>query len=154
MQDSFLDLFTGIASLESVEFLQLDAHHAPVINIAKWKNEEVPRTEVPTNPCNDECGGAPSPVHDEKRANKCTISRSPQCYKLQERFLLIHSGIEDSENALLEDIASMLAHCKETRHHMASTSQQQQPRRRSRVWRPEVTRALEMRKPFMPGLIS
>ena len=106
MQDSFMDLFTGIASLESVEFLQLDAHHAPVINIAKWKNDEVPRTEVPTNPCNDECGGAPSPVHDEKRANKCTISRSPQCYKLQERFLLIQSGIEDSKNALLEEIAA------------------------------------------------
>jgi len=115
MQDSFSDLFTGIESLESVEFLQLDAHQAPVINITKWKNDEVPRTEVPTNPCDDEYGGAPSPVHDKKRAGKCTISRSPQCYKLQERFLLIQSGIEDSKNALLEDIASMLAHCKETR---------------------------------------
>jgi len=112
MQDSFSDLFTGIESLESEEFLQLDAHQAPVTTVTKFQNPDVPRTEVPMNPCDDAYGGAPSPNH--KNAAKCTIGKSPQCYKLQERFLLIQSGIEDSKNALQEDIASMEAHKKET----------------------------------------
>jgi len=34
---------------------------------------------------------------------------------LQERFLLIQSGIKDERDALLEDIASMEKHCKETK---------------------------------------
>ena len=66
---------------------------------------EVPRAEVPIDTCDVKHAGAPSPVHDVKRAGKCTISRSPQCYKLQEFFLLIQSGIEDSKNALLGDNA-------------------------------------------------
>ena len=37
MHDSILYLFTGIESLGSVEFLQLDSHQAPVINIASGR---------------------------------------------------------------------------------------------------------------------
>jgi len=113
MKDSFSDLFEGVESLESMEFLQLDAEVAPVINKTKFNNPPVPRTQVPGNPCNDPSGGAPSAA--DKRAAKCTIKKSPQCYKLQERFLNIQAGIKDERDALLEDIADMEKHCKETK---------------------------------------
>ena len=64
------------------------------------------------NPCTDKNGGAPSAA--TKRAAKCVLSGA-QCYKLQERFLLIQAGIKDDRDALLEDIASMEKHCEETR---------------------------------------
>ena len=64
------------------------------------------QTDAPVKPCDAKYRGAPSPAHDEKRAGKCTISKSPQCYRMQEHLLLIHSGIEDSKNVLLEVIAS------------------------------------------------
>jgi len=73
----------------------------------------VPRTEIPEDPCTDPDSGAPSAA--DKNAAKCTITASPQCPKLQERFLLIQSGIKDERDALLEDIASMKEHCKEVR---------------------------------------
>merc|ERR1719284_379943 len=57
--------------------------------------------------------GAPSP-HD-KRAAKCTIKKSPQCYKLQERFLLIQAGIEDERDELMEEIAMVEHYCEETK---------------------------------------
>merc|ERR1719454_2848447 len=79
----------------------------------KQINPPTPRTKVPGNPCNDPFKGAPSAA--DKRAAKCTIKKSPQCYKLQERFLLIQSGIEDERDELLEHI-SMLEHfCEETK---------------------------------------
>merc|ERR1719274_581587 len=62
------------------------------------------------NPCNDPSGGAPSAA--TKRAAKCVLTGA-KCYKLQERFLLIQSGIKDERDALLEDIASMEHHCEE-----------------------------------------
>merc|ERR1719335_1462337 len=46
--------------------------------------------------------------------NKCSISKSPQCYKLQERFLLIQSGIRDEEGALKSDIAKLIRMCDDT----------------------------------------
>merc|ERR1719506_489357 len=113
MQSTFADLFEGLESLESLEFVQLDSHHHQIPNKTKFKNPPVPRTQVPSNPCNDPNMGAPS-AHD-KRSAKCTIKKSPQCYKLQERFLLIQSGIEDERDELLEEI-SMLEHfCEETK---------------------------------------
>jgi hypothetical protein len=114
VQETFADLFDGVQSLTSMEFLQLDAHIEPVINKTDFNNPPVPRTKVPSNPCNDRHGGAPSAA--TKRAAKCTITKSPQCYKLQERFLLIQAGIKDDRDALLEDIASMEKHCEETKN--------------------------------------
>merc|ERR1719326_2783939 len=102
MEQTFKDLFSGIESLESAEFLQLDAQQMPIVNKTKFNNPPVPRTKVPGNPCNDPDAGAPSAA--DKRAAKCTIKKSPQCYKLQERFLLIQSGIEDERDQLLEQI--------------------------------------------------
>jgi len=112
MHDSFKDLFQGIESLQSGSFSQLNSQQSPVIKKTEFKNAPVPRTEIPVDPCTDPDAGAPSMA--DKNAAKCTITKSPQCYKLQERFLLIQSGIKDERDALLEDIASMDSHCKET----------------------------------------
>merc|ERR1719197_862366 len=100
----------------SMEFLQMDAHvQNPdfTINKTKFNNPPVPQTMVPGNPCNDPSGGAPSAA--TKRAAKCVLTGA-KCYKLQERFLLIQSGIKDDRDALLEDIASMEKHCEDTKN--------------------------------------
>merc|ERR1719478_353368 len=113
MQDTFKDLFEGIESLESMEFLEVGSHQTPAINKTKFNNPPVPRTKVPSNPCNDKNGGGVSQAN--KRAAKCTIGASPQCYKLQERFLLIQSGIKDERDNLLQQIASTEKTCEETK---------------------------------------
>merc|ERR1719223_2420436 len=113
MQDTFKDLFQGIESLESTEFLQTAAQISPIINKTKFSNPPVPTTKVPGNPCKDPWAGAPSAK--DKRAAKCTIKKSPQCYKLQERFLLIQSGIEDERDGLLEHIDMLKQFCEETK---------------------------------------
>jgi len=114
MKDTFKDLFEGIESMEATEFLQMASDQLPInINKTQFNNPPVPVTKVPPNPCTDPYAGAPS-AHD-KRSAKCTITKSPQCYKLQERFLLIQAGIEDERDELLEEI-SMLEHfCEETK---------------------------------------
>merc|ERR1719379_889141 len=100
--------------MESTEFVQLGSGQAPVnINKTQFNNPPVPRTKVPANPCTDPFAGAPSP-HD-KRAAKCTIKKSPQCYKLQERFLLIQGGIEDERDELLSEISMLEQFCEETK---------------------------------------
>merc|ERR1719401_2355609 len=106
MQETFADLFEGVEGLEAIE-------QSPIINKTKFNNPPVPRTKVPKNPCNDPYAGAPSAA--DKRAAKCTIKKSPQCYKLQERFLLIQSGIEDERDQLMEDIAKLKSACEEVR---------------------------------------
>merc|ERR1719162_2669901 len=113
MQESFADLFEGIEGLECVEFLQTSAHQMPFINKTKFSNPPVPKTKVPGNPCNDPDAGAPSAA--DKRAAKCTIKKSPQCYKLQERFLLIQAGIQDERDELLEEIQMLENYCEETK---------------------------------------
>merc|ERR1719428_2689266 len=113
MQDSFADLFKGIEGLESVELLQMGEYQDPVINKTTFNNPPVPRTKVPKNPCNDPYAGAPSAA--DKRAAKCTIKKSPQCYKLQERFLLIQAGIEVERDELLEEISMLEKFCEETK---------------------------------------
>merc|ERR1719199_567343 len=87
MTDTFADMFEGINALQSTEFLQMQSQQSPLVNKTKFSNPPMPRTKVPGNPCNDPDRGAPSAA--DKRAAKCTIKKSPQCYKLQERFLLI-----------------------------------------------------------------
>merc|ERR1719506_529448 len=113
MTDTFADMFEGIKSLESTEFLQMQSLQSPVVNKTRFSNPPMPRTQVPGNPCNDPDAGAPSAA--DKRAAKCTIKKSPQCYKLQERFLLIQSGIEDERDELLEHISMMEHLCEETK---------------------------------------
>merc|ERR1719408_364075 len=117
MQSSFADLFDGIEAMEAIE-------QQPVINKTKFNNPPVPRTAVPGNPCTDPDKGAPSAA--DKRAAKCSIKKSPQCYKLQERFLLIQSGIEDERDELMEEIAMMEEFCKETKKTLETQIQNDQ----------------------------
>jgi hypothetical protein len=112
--DTFKDLFDGIESMESfASFLQTESEQMPVINKTKFNNPPVPVTKVPGNPCTDPDAGAPS-THD-KLAAGCKLGPSPQCYKLQERFLLIQAGIQDERDELLEEISMLEAFCEETK---------------------------------------
>jgi len=121
IQENFKDLFEGVESLESIELLQVEA---PIINKTKFNNPPVPRTKVPSNPCNDPNGGAPSAA--DKRAAKCTIKKSPQCYKLQERFLNIQSGIKDERDDLLEETDRIESFCEMTRENLETQIQNDQ----------------------------
>jgi hypothetical protein len=64
------------------------------------------------------------PSAEDKKAAKCTIKKSPQCYKLQERFLLIQAGIMDERDNLLEEIQSLEHHCEETTQTLENQIQQ------------------------------
>jgi len=112
MHDTFKDLFQGIVGLDSVEFLQLSEHQSPVINKTNFSNPPLPRTAVPGDPCTSKAAGAPT--YEHKRNAKCTIKKSPQCYKLQERFLLIQSGVKDERDNLLSEIEFTKEACDET----------------------------------------
>merc|ERR1719191_123826 len=95
--------------MESAEFMQVD----PIKNKTDFNTPPTPKTEVPSSPCDDPDAGAPSAA--DKRAAKCTLSKSPQCYKLQERFLLIQAGIQDEADKLNSDIAKMEDNCEEVK---------------------------------------
>jgi len=113
MQNTFSDLFEGVESLEMAEFLQTGSEQMPIVNKTQFNNPPVPVTKVPPNPCTDPFAGAPST--NDKRAAKCTIKKSPQCYKLQERFLLIQAGIQDERDELMEEISMLEHYCEETK---------------------------------------
>merc|ERR1740117_2249345 len=116
MRDTFADLFSGVEGMESLEageFFQTGVHQSPPVNKTKFNNPPTPKTAVPANPCTDPNMGAPSAA--DKRAAKCTIKKSPQCYKLQERFLLIQAGIQDERDELMEEIQMMENYCEETK---------------------------------------
>jgi len=112
VQDSFDDMFDDNAPIESVQLMQVDndGFQEPMMNKTKFANPPVPRTKVPSNPCKDPYAGAPSAA--DKRAAKCTIKKSPQCYKLQSRFLAIQGGISDERDKLLEDISNLEEACE------------------------------------------
>merc|ERR1719440_1922248 len=125
VSDTFKDMFEGVKSFVELNFLQTGASQDPIMgNTTKteFNNPPVPRTDVPENPCNIPDMGAPSA--GDKQAAKCTIKKSPQCEKLQERFLLIQSGIEDERDQLLEDIQKMEDNCEEIRKTLESQIEQ------------------------------
>merc|ERR1719329_1519046 len=114
MAETFADMFDGAGSDDSVEFVQVDgSEYRAVVNKTKFNNPPVPRTKVPSNPCTDPNKGAPSA--EDKRAAKCTLKKSPRCYKLQGRFLQIQAGIADDRDALLEQIEKKDEDCKATK---------------------------------------
>jgi len=117
MQDTFKDLFAGIEGLQSTEFLQTDAEVSPVVNKTKFNTPAVPKTPVPANPCSDPGAGGPSGTN--KRAAKCTLG-STSCYKLQERFMLIQSGIGDEKTDLEDQIGKLETDHKETKKRLSS----------------------------------
>jgi hypothetical protein len=91
LRNAFTDMFDGSDQMNDVQFVQVDDSDFqsinPITNKTEFNNPPVPVTKVPGNPCTDPNMGAPSP--EDKRAAKCTIKKSPQCYKLQSRFLMI-----------------------------------------------------------------
>jgi len=117
---TFADLFNKDDDGEA-ELIQQDADpelepmddmpkDAPKNKKTKFNNKPMPVTKVPANPCTDPMGGAPGAA--VKRAAKCTLKKSPQCYKLQQRFLIIQAGIEDIRDELMEQIAALESDCK------------------------------------------
>merc|ERR1719310_1738981 len=90
-------------------------------NKTQFNNPPTPRTEVPGNPCNDPDMGAPSQA--DKQAAKCTIKKSPQCYKLQGRFLQIQAEIADARDELMEEISKLQDSCEETKKTMENSIQ-------------------------------
>merc|ERR1719478_1274636 len=100
MQGSIADLFEGIESLESAELQQIP-------NKTKFNNPPVPRTKVP---------GKPNPYPKTWVAKcGCRMGKSPMCYKLQGRFLLIQAGIQDERDNLLQQVADLEKSCEETK---------------------------------------
>jgi len=116
LQKGFDDMFDHNAPVESVSLMQADnaGFQEPLVNKTKFNNPPVPRTAVPGNPCTDPDKGAPSAA--DKRAAKCTIKKSPQCFKLQARFLAIQGGIADERDNLLEQISKLEAACEEQKN--------------------------------------
>jgi len=120
MKDGFKDLFNDLESLETVDFLQViqkskkrgESDDLPG-NKTDFNNPPLPRTEVPANPCTDPDAGAPS--QNDKNSAKCSITGSPMCYKLQERFLNIQAGIKDEKDELQDDIEMLENYCDETK---------------------------------------
>merc|ERR1719329_1549307 len=108
--NSLADLFDGE---DETDFLQVGGVQEPPGNKTQFNNPPVPRTKVPSNPCTDPNMGAPSA--EDKRAAKCTLKKSPRCYKLQGRFLQIQAGIADDRDALLEQIEKKDEDCKATK---------------------------------------
>jgi len=116
MAETFRDMFDNNAPVQSVQLMQVDneGYQKPLVNKTKFNNPPVPVTKVPGNPCTDPDLGAPSAA--DKRAAKCTIKKSPQCYKLQSRFLAIQGGIADERDSLLEQISNLESDCTEQRN--------------------------------------
>merc|ERR1719502_1996175 len=126
LQTSFKDMFDENAHFESVSFVQdSDSdYQEPIRNVTKFNNPPIPRTKVPGNPCTDPYQGAPSAA--DKRAAKCTIKKSPQCYKLQSRFLAIQGGIADERDSLLVEIEELELACEEQKKTLENIIKQDQ----------------------------
>jgi len=126
--NTFQDLFEGAESVDSAEFvqvpgseyLQLGEAQDPELppkpelgpkNKTKFNRPPVPRTAVPSNPC---ANMNPGPASKKKRGGKCTLKKSPNCYKLQGRFLQIQAEIADSRDQLMDEIEKLTQSCKDT----------------------------------------
>merc|ERR1740130_944393 len=129
MTQNFADMFEDTNDDEdSAEFVQVAGsdYMKPVVNMlnrhknkTKFNNPPVPRTKVPSNPCTDPYAGAPKPP--SKRGGKCTLKKSPRCYKLQGRFLAIQAEIADARDKLMEQIEKYGEDCEETKKSLMSS---------------------------------
>merc|ERR1719162_1863818 len=137
MTESFADMFDDEDSDSDVELMQVDGseYMEPVftktnmLQVAaassnatkktKFNNPPTPRTKVPANPCTDPYAGAPTPP--KKRGGKCTLKKSPRCYKLQGRFLKIQAEIADARDELMDEISKLQDSCAETKKTLESS---------------------------------
>jgi len=101
----FAGLFEGVESLESMESSQ-----SPIVNKTEFNNPPLPVMQVPAKP-------GPYPKQWVSKCG-CHMGKTPMCYKLQGRFLLIQAGISDERDNLLEEIASTEKSCEETKNTM------------------------------------
>lgn len=143
ISSTFSDLFNGDESEGSVQLMQVEGseYMTPVLDKTsmlqaaqdptssanttgaktQFNNPPVPRTKVPSDPCTDPYKGAPGPA--VKQAAKCTIKKSPQCYKLQGRFLQIQAEIADARDVLMEEVSKLQDSCEETKKTMEKSIQ-------------------------------
>merc|ERR1719375_475988 len=105
VKEMFADLFEGVEGLESAT--------SPVVNKTAFNNPPLPQTEEPGNPCDDPFSGAPST--SDKNTKRCTLAVPGNCYRLNERFLLIQAGIQDERDELKDEIAGLEHLCEETK---------------------------------------
>jgi len=125
MSETFADMFADdddssveLVQVPGSEYMEPVTHTLPVVNMighpnkTKFNNPPVPRTLVPSNPCTDPAQGAPSA---SKRGGKCTLKKSPRCYKLQGRFLQIQAEIADARDELMDEISKLEDSCAETK---------------------------------------
>jgi len=73
---------------------------------------KVTETMLPASPCTDPNKGMPAP--SDKRAAKCTLTGRTTCTKLQERFILIQSGLKDEEDNMKDDVVDLETSCEKT----------------------------------------
>merc|ERR1719375_815947 len=102
--------------VEGSEYMEVAKSAATFYNISKktkFNNPPVPKTKVPSNPCTDPNQGAPPKT--SKRGGKCTLKKSPRCYKLQGRFLAIQAEIADARDELMDEIQKLKDSCDETK---------------------------------------
>jgi len=111
VKQGFSALSSDTSEEEEAEEESQDAKPPPQNTVPLNATQEPEkRTHVPPSPCNDPYAGAPSPL--DKRAAKCTVSGAPQCTKVQERFLLIQSGIQDERDDIKEEISHLEHQCE------------------------------------------
>jgi len=130
---SFVDMFDDDDSDGEVQLMQIDGSEYMEAVLTKtntlqapnatkkteFNNPPTPRTKVPANPCTDPYAGAPTPP--KKRGGKCTLKKSPQCYKLQGRFLQIQAEIADARDELMDEISKLEDSCAETKKTLESS---------------------------------
>lgn len=135
LQDALLDLAGNSNSGPILELMQDGtlAQQDPEKKKSKKKVEKMkiakkpaPRTQKPADPCEDPNAGAPS--SSTKRAAKCTMSKSPNCNKMQSRFLFIQAGMMDERDSLKEQLSDLEKRC-ETNEKTLSTQVEQEETR-------------------------
>jgi len=76
---------------------------------------------TPAPPVNQKRNGpCKSPVPSNKRSGKCSISDSPDCPKMQEKFMYIQAGIVDKRDELQAQLAKLEADCEKVKMNLDS----------------------------------
>jgi len=82
----------------------------PMLALAQLSDERRATTQVPTTPAPP---NATMPPPIKKQRAKCSISGSPMCPKLRERFMDIATGIEDKRKELEAALRDLEKSCKD-----------------------------------------
>merc|ERR1719409_547739 len=100
----------------TVEQPTLDAK-LPDLNATKTTTWGPPtlgeRTLTRTGPCK-------LPVPEDKRTGKCSIDKNPNCEAMQEKFVVIQTGIEDKRDEIQKQLDELVENCKNTRTNLES----------------------------------